>query len=77
MSDWKQELLQSIAEHETAKQTLEQENKQQHINVEDFFRDKVIPAFEEFKAVLAEQGREVTIGHGLEEATIKGIISEK
>ncbi len=71
MSNWQQDLHQSIAAHETNKQALGQEKQQQDRNVENFFRLKVLPAFEEFKTVLEEQGREVTIGQGLEEVTIK------
>src|SRR5882762_10871720 len=71
MSDWKQDLRQSIVEHETTKQTLEQEIRQQNTNVEVFFQQKVTPAFEEIRAVLEEQGREVTIDSGLEQVTIE------
>ena len=71
MSDWKQDLRQAIAVHETTKQVGEQEKRQQDRNAEEFFRLKVLPAFEEFKAVLEEQGREVVIGQGLEQVTIQ------
>ena len=43
MSDWKQDLRQAIALHETQKQASEQEKRQQDINAEEFFRLKVLP----------------------------------
>lgn len=77
MSDWKQDLRQSIAQHEVEIQNLEQKTNQQNTNIKEFFQTKVLPAFEDLKTVLEEQKREVTINYGLDEVTIKVLFNGK
>lgn len=71
MTDWKQDLRQSIEEHESETTSLKQQEKQQEDKAADFIKLKVLPAFEEFKSVLTEQGREVSVSGGSQEASIK------
>lgn len=71
MTDWKQDLRQSIEEHESEKASLKQQEKQQEDKASDFIKLKVLPAFEEFKSVLVEQGREVSVSGESQGASIE------